>query len=290
VDKSATAGYANGARHHTSAGTQAAWRPSQGRPHAGTSGDIQTKGEGVILYGHRGARFEAPENTLTGFRHALRQGITAFEFDVHLSADDQLVVIHDATVDRTTNGSGAVATMTVAELASLDARSIFPDWPEPAGVPALDQVLDLIGHADDMEIEIKTDRPERLQRVAELVLDAIRRFDLGERANVTSFDPVALEAIGRLAPQQRRGFIAKFETAQDLATALRLGARHCAIPIKTGSAERVREAHDAGLRVTGWQGNTREDVHTLLAWDVDAITSDYPTLARSVLREAGVLP
>ena len=61
----------------------------------------------VILYGHRGARFEAPENTLTGFRHALRQGITAFEFDVHLSADDQLVVIHDATVDRTTNGTGA---------------------------------------------------------------------------------------------------------------------------------------------------------------------------------------
>ena len=243
----------------------------------------------MILYGHRGARFEAPENTLTGFRHALRNGITAFEFDVHLSADDQLVVIHDPTVDRTTNGSGAVAAMTVAELARLDARSIFPEWPEPAGVPTLTEVLDTIGGADDMEIEIKTDRPDRLQRVAELVLAAVRRYDIASRATVTSFDPVALEAVARLAPGQRRGFIARFETPDDLATAVRVGASHCAIPIKTGSAERVREAHAAGLRVTGWQGNSREDVQTLLAWGVDAITSDYPTLARSVLRESGAM-
>ena len=243
----------------------------------------------MILYGHRGARFEAPENTLTGFRHALRQGISAFEFDVHLSADDRLVVIHDPTVDRTTNGSGAVADMTVAELARLDARSIFPDWPEPASVPTLTEVLDTIGAADDMEIEIKTDRPERLQRVAELVLDAIRRYDIAGRAAVTSFDPVALEAVARLAPKQRRGFIARFETRDDVDTALRLGATQCAIPLKTGSVERVREAHDAGLQVTGWQGNARDDIRTLLAWGVDAITSDYPTLARSVLREAGAL-
>jgi glycerophosphoryl diester phosphodiesterase len=244
----------------------------------------------MILYGHRGARNEAPENTLTGFRHALRQGITAFEFDVHLCADDQLVVIHDPTVDRTTNGTGTVAGMTVAELARLDARSIFADWPERAWVPTLTAVLDLIGGADDMEIEIKTDTPERLHRVAELVLAAIRRYDLAARAAVTSFDPVALEAVARLAPAQRRGFIGKFDTPDDLATALRVGATQCAIPIKTGSGQRVKEAHAAGLLVTGWQGNTREDIHTLLAWGVDAITSDYPTLARSVLREAGALP
>ena len=243
----------------------------------------------MILYGHRGARFEAPENTLTGFRHALRHGITAFEFDVHLSADDQLVVIHDPTVDRTTNGHGAVEGLTVAELAGLDARSIFPDWPEPAGVPTLTEVLDTIAGAEDMEIEIKTDRPDRLRRVAELVMAAIHRYDIAARASVTSFDPVALQAVARLAPKQRRGFIAKFETPDDLATALRVGASHCAIPLKTGSAERVREAHDARLRVTGWQGNAREDIQTLLAWGVDAITSDYPTLARNVLREAGAL-
>jgi glycerophosphoryl diester phosphodiesterase len=241
----------------------------------------------MILYGHRGARNEAPENTLTGFRHALGKGIDSFEFDVHLTADDQLAVIHDPTVDRTTNGKGAVAAMTMAELARLDARSIFPEWPEPAGVPSLAEVLDLIGGAKRMEIEIKTDRPERLARVAELVIDAVRRYDLAARATVTSFDPVALEAVARLAPGQRRGFIGKFDSPADLATAVRLGARHCAIPIKTGSAERVREAHAAGMEVTGWQGNSPEDVKTLVGWGVDAITSDYPTMALAVLREAG---
>jgi glycerophosphoryl diester phosphodiesterase len=251
---------------------------------------IHTEDKRVILYGHRGARNEAPENTLTGFRHALRQGITAFEFDVHLTADDQLVVIHDPTVDRTTNGSGPVAAMTVAELAQLDARSIFPEWPERAWVPTLTEVLDVVGGAEDMEIEIKTDTPERLRRVAELVLVAIRRYDLAARAAVTSFDPVALEAVARLAPTQRRGFIAKFDTPDDLATALRVRVTQCAIPLKTGSKQRVKEAHAAGLLVTGWQGNTREDIDTLLAWGVDAITSDYPTLARSLLCEAGALP
>ncbi len=244
----------------------------------------------MILFGHRGARNEAPENTLTGFRHALARGITSFEFDVHLSADDQLVVIHDPTVDRTTNGHGPVSAMTAAELARLDARSIFPQWPEPAGVPTLAEVLDLIGGSEHMEIEIKTDSPERLGRVAEHVMAAIRRHDLGRSATVTSFDPVALEAVAALAPRQARGFIGKFDTGEDLATALRLGATRCAVPIKTGSAQRVKDAQAAGMRVTGWQGNTPEDVRTLLAWGVECITSDYPTLARSVLREAGAMP
>ena len=243
----------------------------------------------MILYGHRGARNEAPENTLPGFRYALGQGITAFEFDVHLSADDQLVVIHDSTVDRTTNGSGPVAAMSVAELAKLDARSIFPQWTEPAGVPTLAQVLDLVAGAESLEIEIKTDQPDRLARVAEKLLAMIRQYDIADRATVTSFDPVALEAVARLAPQQRRGFIAKFETPDDLTIAVRLGARRCAIPIKSGSHARVREAQAAGMDVTGWQGNTREDIDTLLSWGVDCITSDYPTLARAVLREAGAL-
>lgn len=243
----------------------------------------------MILYGHRGARNEAPENTLPGFRYALGKGITAFEFDVHLTADDQLVVIHDPTVDRTTTGSGAVGAMTVAELARLDARSIFPQWPEPAGVPTLAEVLDIVAGVESIELEIKTAAPDTLRRVAELVLAAIRKYDIADRVTVTSFDPVALEAVARLAPAQRRGFIAKFETGDDLATALRLGARRCAIPIKTGSRERVREAHAAGMDVTGWQGNNREDIEMLLAWEVDCITSDYPSLARAVLREAGKL-
>jgi glycerophosphoryl diester phosphodiesterase len=241
----------------------------------------------MILYGHRGARNEAPENTLTGFRYALGKGVESFEFDVHLTADDQLAVIHDPTVDRTTNGKGAVAGMTMAELARLDARSIFPDWPEPAGVPTLEEVLDLIGGAKRMEIEIKTDRPERLARVAELVMAAVRRHDLAARATVTSFDPVALEAVARVAPEQRRGFIGKFDSGADLATALSVGARHCAIPIKTGSPARLGEAQGAGRERSGWPGYTRADVATRQHRGGGAHTSDLPTMGLAALREFG---
>ncbi|MGB3329490.1 MAG: glycerophosphodiester phosphodiesterase family protein, partial [Thermomicrobiales bacterium] len=84
----------------------------------------------ITLVGHRGAAFEAPENTLAGFRHAVDLGLRCVEFDIRLTADDQLAVIHDATVDRTTNGRGRVADHTMADLARLDARAIHDQWPE----------------------------------------------------------------------------------------------------------------------------------------------------------------
>lgn len=80
------------------------------------------------LIGHRGARFEAPENILSGFRYAIALGLTAVEFDVRMTFDDHLVVIHDATVDRTTNGTGEVASLTLAEI-----QRSTPAPPSPAG-------------------------------------------------------------------------------------------------------------------------------------------------------------
>ncbi len=138
----------------------------------------------ITLYGHRGAKGEAPENTVTGFLYAKAKGIRAFELDVRLSADDKLAVLHDATVDRTTNGSGAVSDLTSSELAALDARSDFADWPEPAGVPILDDILDL----DDGElylIEIKSDAPVRLTRVCELLRATLERYPVRELSVVT---------------------------------------------------------------------------------------------------------
>src|SRR5262245_48572737 len=90
-----------------------------------------------LIFGHRGAKGEAPENTLSGFSYARSVGVEAFELDVHLSADHELMVIHDATVDRTTNGNGPVAGFTAAELAALDARAGFAAWGVPVGVPRL---------------------------------------------------------------------------------------------------------------------------------------------------------
>jgi glycerophosphoryl diester phosphodiesterase len=239
----------------------------------------------VVLYGHRGAKGEAPENTLAGFAYGRRLGLTAFELDVHLSADERLVVIHDATVDRTTNGAGPVASFTAAELAAFDARAAFPAWPEPCGVPTLEDVLKRFGDTPHLQLELKTDEPTRLERKTGLLvalLDRLGRRDPA-RLTISSFDPFALEVVRRLAPDLPRAFIGAFDGPADLETAVRLGASVACIPLKSGSAATVAAAHEQGLRVTGWLGNSAEDVAMLLGWGVDEVTTDYPTVARAAL-------
>jgi glycerophosphoryl diester phosphodiesterase len=243
----------------------------------------------MLIFGHRGARGEAPENTLSGFAHARHTiGVSAFELDVHLSADGELVVIHDATVDRTTNATGAVKDFTVAQLAAMDARSVHTDWPEPAGVPTLAQVL--AAHADGMSfaIEIKTDSPDRLEKVGRLVAEHVKRFGLEGRATVTSFDAVALEIMRDVMPDLPRACIGAYDTPAFLETARRLACRQADMPVARSSPEMVAEAQASGMRVVGWQGNTPEDLETLLAWRVNGITSDYPARAIAYLRERSI--
>ena len=236
-----------------------------------------------ILYGHRGAKGEAPENTLTGFAYAQRLGVAAFELDVHLAADGELVVIHDATVDRTTNGHGPVSGFTSSELAALDARVAFPAWPEPAGVPRLTDVLDAFGATQSFQIEIKTAPPGVLEVVARTLVDLIGRYGIEARTEIASFDPAALEIVRRIAPELPRAYIGRYDTPAFLATALSLGCAGACIPHKTSTRATVDEAHAAGLHVTGWLGNTDQDLRLLLDWGVESITTDFPSVALTFL-------
>jgi glycerophosphoryl diester phosphodiesterase len=244
----------------------------------------------VLVFGHRGARGEAPENTLAGFAHAKAAGVAAFELDVRLTADGRLAVIHDASVDRTTDGTGPVSAFTATELARLDARRGWPDWPQPAGVPVLEEVLDAYAGTMRFAIEIKRDASERLERVGALLVDQIARYRLRGRVTVTSFEPEALEIVRRLAPDVPRAYIGAYDTPDFLDAALRLECAQADIPLKTGSAEIVREAQARGLRVVGWQGNTPDDLAALVAWGVNGITSDYPSGALAYLRDRGIDP
>lgn len=244
---------------------------------------------GQILYGHRGAAGEAPENTLDGFAYARRIGVRAFELDVRLSADAQLVVIHDATLERTANAVGKVSDFTTAQLKRLDARNTCPTWKHPVGVPTLTEVLQLHNDLDAFQLEVKSDRPDRLERVCAQLIGQVEHFQIAERTIVTSFDPSALEIIRRLAPRQCCGFISNYDQPKDLNTVVRLGCWNACIPVETGSKEAVRAARENGLHVTGWLGNSHADLETLLDWSVDSITSDCPSVAIPFLRERGFL-
>ena len=239
----------------------------------------------MIVHGHRGARFEAPENTIPGFRYALSLGLRAVEFDIHLTSDDQLVVIHDATVDRTTNGTGAISDLTFEQIRALDARSNFLDWPEPCTVPTFAEVLDVIGQLETFEVEIKTDTPERLERVVPLVLEELERRQLPGDVIVTSFDTTALEILQRVAPDQPRGYIGAWDSPEFLATAKRVGATRACIPFRTGRPELVRAAQEAGMTVTGWPTNTRKEFDEHMRRGVDTICTDAPTTVLEFLNE-----
>lgn len=239
--------------------------------------------EAMRVIGHRGARFEAPENTVTGFRYALGLGLDGFELDVRMTADDELVVIHDATVDRTTNGAGAVSGQTLAEIRALDARAGFPDWPEPAIVPTLSEVLDAIRGTPWIEIEIKTDSAERIDRIVPKVIGAIRDYGIEETAFITSFDRYALETARRVGSDIRRGYVCAYESPADLDEALRLGASLIGFPYATGNPVVAAAAKAMGLLRSGWPTNSQEVLDRAIALDLDAICTDAPTAIKEQL-------
>jgi len=230
------------------------------------------------MIGHRGARFEAPENTIPGFRHALGLGLQAVEFDIRMTSDGHLVIIHDATVDRTTNGAGDVSSFTLAEIQALDARSTFEDWPEPCRVPTFAEVLDEVGHLPELLIEIKGDTNERLDEIVPRTIAEIESRGIGGQVTITSFNAYALDVAQRVAPGIRRGFIGDWNTLDYLDTAVRLECSQ--IDVNHVNADRaiVAKAKSLRMRVVGWPTNSDEALESVLTLDPDLFCTDAPTL------------
>jgi glycerophosphoryl diester phosphodiesterase len=230
------------------------------------------------MIGHRGARFEAPENTVPGFRYALGLGLQALEFDIRMTKDEQIVVIHDATVDRTTNGTGDVSSFTLAEIQALDARSIFPDWPEPCRVPTFAEVLDVVGHLPELLVEIKGDAAERLDVIVPKMIVEIRSRRIGKSVTITSFEPYALELARREAPEIRRGYIGRGDIQEFLDTAVRLDCAQIDANHTTADRALVATARSLRMRVVGWPTNSQEDLDSVRTLAPALFCTDRPTL------------
>jgi glycerophosphoryl diester phosphodiesterase len=229
-----------------------------------------------LISAHRGGRAEAPENTVAAFRYAAALGAPGAECDVHLSADGVPVVIHDDTVDRTTNGTGEIRDLTAAELAALDARSVHADWPEPAGVPTLAEVLEVTRAIDYFEVEIKADEPSRIEALVPLVIDEIDRAGMREKVRFISFDPDICALCHRLAPDMKLSLLVNQTTAAEIAKALELGCDGIAGWVETATEGFIAAAHERGLAVTIWTVNEDADFENVLAWGADVITTDRP--------------
>jgi glycerophosphoryl diester phosphodiesterase len=242
------------------------------------------RGSKVAIIGHRGARNLWPENSLDGFERTRALGIEGVEFDVHPARDGTLVVIHDPTLERTTEGQGLVADRTAAELAATPLRD-----GGGAGVPTLDQVLDVFaGSGIELHIEIKTDADgRRYPGLEQRLVDVIRARKLEDAAILTCFAPKALEIVREIAPRQRvlaslnqrsAEALGGLDAAFDRLTAI----DGCLIAVEKGllagtldhCLERV-----GGERLGAWVPNDAEDIASWLTRPIRQITTDRPDIA-----------
>lgn len=155
--------------------------------------------------GHRGSREKAPENTMASFRQAVEDGADGIELDVQLSKDGELVVIHDGTLDRTTNGQGSVSEYTLEEIRNLDAGSWFD--PKFAGekVPTLDESLQWAKGKTRVDIEVKKEATAHI--TPESLIGAVRAHGMENEVAITSFDRQFVETVEELAPNIETGVL-----------------------------------------------------------------------------------
>ncbi|MEU3556516.1 glycerophosphodiester phosphodiesterase [Streptomyces fragilis] len=218
-----------------------------------------------LTIGHRGLMGVEPENTLRSFVAAEKAGLDVIELDLHLSKDGALVVMHDATVDRTTDGTGAIAERTLEELRALDAGA-------GERVPVFEEVLDAV--TAPLQAEIKD--VAAAQRLAEVLL----RRDLVERVEVISFHAEAVEEIARLVPGVRTALVASRYDAEVVDRAVRAGARTMSLNIRRLTLETMQRARQADLRVLAWTVNTPEQLRLAHAFGLDGVVTDRPEIKR----------
>jgi glycerophosphoryl diester phosphodiesterase len=241
------------------------------------------------IFAHRGARRVAPENTLPAFEHALAMGVAGIEFDVHLTADDRLVVIHDFSVEKTTNGRGAVAHMTAADLRQLDAGSHFAAGFAGERIPFLEEVLDLVGDRCRLNIEIKSMDPyanDASERVAAVIRDRV----LYDQVIVSSFNPITLVKLRHLDARIALGVL--YDASMPLflrelwaGPSLCPQAQH---PHHTLiDADYMRWATALSAAVNTWTVNDLVEARRLVTLGVDVIMTDVPDQLMAGLADHG---
>ncbi|WP_166265345.1 glycerophosphodiester phosphodiesterase [Marinobacter caseinilyticus] len=234
----------------------------------------------MIIYGHRGAKGEAPENTLAGFRHAYGQGIRHFELDLVLSKDGVPVVIHDLTLERTTGKVGKVAETTSEDLTILDARKNTTPWPRATGVPTLKDVMEACPDYLHLQLEVKSDNRHRLNILCNRLTELIQRNQLHDRVVVTSSDTRFLQEIKRRDRNTKTGLVADKRFPNSANLAARLKCEYLCLNWRICSTALVKNAHLRNLHVSTWTVNRIQDMLDLETKGVDSIITDYPTSSR----------
>jgi glycerophosphoryl diester phosphodiesterase len=227
--------------------------------------------------GHRGAPAYEPENTLQSIRTALAMGAAAVEVDVQLTKDGELAVIHDSTVDRTTDGTGAVRDFTLAELQKLDAGKGQP-------IPSLAEVAAAVAGKAHLVVEVK--HPE----AGPAILQFFQTHDIFEQAHVISFWHPLVKALKEKEPRLRTGVLLVGCPADPVGLARAALADALVLQYAYVTQDLVAAAHGAGLQVFIWNIDEVETLKPYLAMHPDGIGSNRPDVLVNYLKSLGALP
>ena len=222
----------------------------------------------MFKIGHRGAKGHEPENTIIGFQKAIDLHVDRIELDVHLSSDNELMVIHDETIDRTTDGQGLVSSFSLPELKRFKIEKIH-------NIPTLTEVLNLIDQKCDINIELKSF--ESADYVVALIEKYVNEKNWKyDRFIVSSFDWNALQQVAFLNADIPIGVLT--ETDLDLAFAfakfIRAKSIHPYFHLLT--KENTTQLQQKGFQVFPWTINEIEDIKRIKTYQVDGIISDFP--------------
>ena len=214
------------------------------------------------MIAHRATRGHAPENTLRGLRAALALGVDGIEVDVRATADGVVVLLHDPTVDRTTNGAGAVAELPYTALRLLDAG-------ESEHIPTLDEALDVIGRGTELIIELKGGGLPEGMDLAGPIVEIVRRR--------------GLERLAAAGHDLRVSHLCLEPSAEVMERTQRLGLEWVSVPCQQATVELVESARALGWPVFAWTANAPEEIARLVRLPLTGIVSDYPERVRAAL-------
>jgi glycerophosphoryl diester phosphodiesterase len=235
-----------------------------------------------LVIAHRGAKGEAPENTLAAFRLGLEQGCDAAELDIHMSRDGELMVCHDATIDRTTSGSGRIREMTADELRAHDAGAWFGGEFAGERIPLLQEVFELFPADVMINVEIKDYGDDVQPRLIEL----LARYNRFDSVIVSSFNHKCLARLKQLAPDVKIGLLYGENLVNHAGLADTAGFPVYSLHpnFRQISAEDVRDAVARGLKVFPYTVNNKEHWNIACEAGVTGIITDFPGELRQFLR------
>jgi glycerophosphoryl diester phosphodiesterase len=241
-----------------------------------------------IIFAHRGSSHYAPENTLAAFQLAIEHKADAIELDAKLTKDGEVVVIHDQTVDRTTDGKGRVDELTLPDIKELDAGSYFDVTFKNERIPTLREVFEIIKDRIIINVEI-TNYSSPFDLLPAKIADLVKQNDLVNTVFFSSFNPIALRKIHQLLPNAPIGFLTFSGISGKLA---RSWLSHL-IPYQSLNPAKqdvnvalLTKFHSKNKKVYVYTVNEPEEMNTLYKMGVDGIFTDDPLLARKVLNES----